>query len=188
MRAFPAAVGYYVAGRFAFLNLHASHVAANLLHHGVEMLLKTILSKDDSEKQIRGYYKQYRHSLGRIWEEIKRRNPGIDLTRHDRTIEALDPFEDIRYPEQAYAQGLPGINLSVQPNDLPAAGDPGHSRFSLSVNDVDRLVADLYQFTGPPNFILMGDAAARHYNEQNPCPLDDLMTVERIFANAAKES
>jgi hypothetical protein len=45
---------YYVAGRFATSNGFIP-VSANLLHHGVELLLKACLARDDSLETILAY-------------------------------------------------------------------------------------------------------------------------------------
>jgi hypothetical protein len=164
---------YYVAGRFAFLSQFVN-VAANLLHHGAELYLKAALSKDDPAPTIRSYGGRnalYGHSLARLWLEFKRRNPTAPLAAHDATVEALDKFEDIRYPDELLAGGAL-INFSVETPGLIAATQANPARtFTLVLADVDRLMADLYPYIGFETFVLSmhlgNEQAQTYYNLRN---------------------
>jgi len=109
---------YYISGRYSVIAGFLV-VQANILHHGVEMFLKAILSRADMPERIRQYGHQkkgYGHSLVRLWQELKARNPAIDFTSHDGTVAALDKFEDIRYPEELVSGGA---QIVVNIHDVP---------------------------------------------------------------------
>jgi hypothetical protein len=85
---------YYVAGRHAVLT-RLMPVAANLLHHAVEMYLKGALTPQFTPTEL---WKKFGHKLGNLWDAFKVNNGGADLDSFDSIIAALDKFEHIRYP------------------------------------------------------------------------------------------
>src|SRR5262245_19264953 len=87
---YSAGFRYYAAGRFAFLN-SLSPVDANLLHHGVEMMLKGRLTHVLTLKEMAKH--PYRHCLPAIWQTFRSLFPDDDLSRFDGVIEQLDEFE-----------------------------------------------------------------------------------------------
>src|SRR5882757_8871087 len=74
---FSSASQYYVAGRFA---VHAglNPVAANLMHHAVEMYLKGALLKSKA-KTLKELKDKFGHSLPKCWDAFKAQvnDPGL---------------------------------------------------------------------------------------------------------------
>jgi len=89
------AVQYYVAGRFA-ASAAFSPIHGNLLHHAVEMFLKTALIDIVDAKEMKH---SYGHDLIKLWERFKEKTADPAMDRFDETIRALHKFEKIRYPE-----------------------------------------------------------------------------------------
>lgn len=169
---------YYIAGRYAAL-AHFMVVHANILHHGVEMLMKASLAKGDSASRIREYghpKRGYGHSLGKLWQEVKIRNPRSDFARHDATVATLDKFEDIRYPEDLLRDGAQiVINLHDVPPAPPGNTTPTVPSFELSLPAVDRLMALLFELVKyNPEVLRMhlrSDHAVTYLNIHNSAPM-----------------
>jgi hypothetical protein len=64
---------YYVAGRFAVI-AQLSPVAANLLHHAIEMLLKGELAHLDEKQR-----KDMGHDLTKLWPAYKKQMAAEDV-------------------------------------------------------------------------------------------------------------
>ena len=101
MYLFQTGMQYYIAGRAAARG-RLIPVAGNLLHHGVEMLLKGELSKTLPLEEIK---KQYGHLLVKTWSTFKAMHSGQDLSGFDQLIVDLDHFEKIRYPDEYLKHG-----------------------------------------------------------------------------------
>jgi hypothetical protein len=91
---------YYVAGRFAALT--QLRIAANLLHHAIELLLKHGLLQQVPEARLPGEIKKlrqlpYMHNLDELWPEYKRSASNLHLARFDSTVTELNQWEDLRY-------------------------------------------------------------------------------------------
>jgi hypothetical protein len=142
---------YFVSGRYAAI-AGLTPVSGNLLHHAVEMLLKSCLARQDSADTIRKYhYKKpngYGHSLGALWAELKCRRPDIDGAQHDVTVAELDKFDGIRYPEPLMKAG--GY-LAIEIHDgTPAlSAHPAHlvPEYTLRLPPIDRLVECIFRMT-----------------------------------------
>jgi hypothetical protein len=153
-------------------------VQANILHHGVEMFLKAILSRADMPERIRQYGHQkkgYGHSLVRLWQELKARNPTIDFTSHDGTVAALDKFEDIRYPEELVSGGA---QIVVNIHDVPPVKSTNPAsvpEFELSLPAIDRLMALLFGLAHyNPETLRMhlrSEHAVSYHNLHNTSPM-----------------
>ena len=91
-------------GRAAALS-HCIFTTGNLLHHAVEMLLKGHLSKTVSLKDLASR-KKFGHKLSNSWAAFKGDFPADDLTEFDAMIDALNEFENIRYPDEILAHGV----------------------------------------------------------------------------------
>ena len=92
---------YYLAGRYA-VAAQLLPVAANLLHHAIEMLLKGELTHLD-EKQRRSMG----HDLTKLWPAYKKKIAAEDtLASFDPVIETLNKFEEIRYPDEMGSTGM----------------------------------------------------------------------------------
>jgi hypothetical protein len=85
-----AGMHYYVAGRYAvFAGLNP--IAANLLHHAVEMMLKGALAKKGMDlKALRGL----NHDVSKIWREFTAQY-AIDGSAFGSVIAELQKFETI---------------------------------------------------------------------------------------------
>jgi hypothetical protein len=87
---------YYVAGRYGVFAA-LMPVAANLHHHGIEMLLKGALSKTMTLKDMKD---KLGHRLEKTWVEFKTVAKDSSLSRFDKVIDELNKFEEIRYPDK----------------------------------------------------------------------------------------
>ena len=102
---------YYATARFA-MHAQRSYVCGNLFHHAVEMLLKgELLQRGVSLDEL----KRTGHSLRRLWRMYKAYYPKADLERHNRIINRLDKYEEIRYPNPA----LGSIGVAMEWSDEP---------------------------------------------------------------------
>jgi hypothetical protein len=167
---------YYIAGRFSVL-ARFMIVDANIFHHGAEMFMKAILSKADSVAQIKKYWTVYRHSLAKLWQEVKSRHPTIDFTSHDATVTSLDKFEELRYPEGLLTGGaLIVVNIHDVPV-LPSSNPLPVPRFELSLPAMDRLMALLFPLTNYNSDALRthisgaGAHAITYFNLDNTAPM-----------------
>jgi hypothetical protein len=106
---------YYVAGRYA-VAAGLNPVAANLLHHAIEFLLKGTLAKTRTLDQLR----RHLHKLPPLWNEFKMTVGGKNLDRFDAAITALHAFEDLRYPDEALKNGMASV---IKSHRLPIAAD-----------------------------------------------------------------
>ena len=172
-----AAAFYYIAGRYSvvagFMIVHA-----NILHHGAEMFIKAVLARHDTADRIREYghpKRGYGHSLGKLWQDLKVRNPGRDFTPHDPTVAALDKFEDIRYPEKLLKNGA---QIVINLHDVPpmASSNLGNvPGFELSLPAIDRLMALLFELVEySPEVMRMhlkSEHAVRYHNLYNTSPM-----------------
>ena len=137
-RYFEAGVGYYLTGRFAWL-AGAVPVAGNLFHHAVEMFLKGHLAATTTEEERKGLS----HNLPRTWVQYKRTVLDATLDQFDGIIEAVDHFENLRYPEKVenYIVQFASTGPFIYPTG-PAVG-MSTPTFTVVVNEIDALVAEL---------------------------------------------
>ncbi len=140
---FTTATHYYVSARYAHFGSMIP-TAGNLFHHAIEMYLKGHLSLKLNERER----KKLRHSLWQIWRRFKRDVGDPTLDKFDSIIKALDKFEDIRYPEKLLRLGA-NINFGLA--RLPPGPSTTGGRqplYELYVQEIDELVAILFQKTG----------------------------------------
>jgi len=148
---------YYATARFA-MHAQRSWVCGNLFHHAVETLLKAGLSKNgkslsELERMV--------HRLKKLWRAYKADHPKADLERHNKTINRLDKFEDIRYPNPA----LHSVGVSVQWSGDPAemktyGGLKTPKQYAVVVSDIDDLVVDVLKTSSWNPGPLMGSNQA----------------------------
>jgi hypothetical protein len=137
---FSSASQYYVAGRlavFAALN----PVAANLMHHAVEMYLKGALLKSKT-KTLMELKQQLGHSLPKCWEAFKAQVNDPALNKFDDVVSEIHKYEELRYPDEN-SKGMQSMFDVVRwtPPSLPTtAMDPVPS-YRLCLPDVDELIA-----------------------------------------------
>jgi hypothetical protein len=156
---------YHVTGRFAFMaGLHP--VAANLLHHAVEFVLKGALSKSQSMENLR----KHLHRLPDVWNAFKTETGNTTpLARFDTVITTLHAHWDLRYPDDVLRHGMELITSThrgslpanfpfVSPGMLPAdvtseinkrlATLPKVKRYDeLCLQDVDELIEAIFVTT-----------------------------------------
>ena len=66
-------------------------IYGNLLHHAVEMFLKTALVGVVRSEEMRS--KRYGHDLEKLWQRFKAKEADPALDIFDATISDLNPFE-----------------------------------------------------------------------------------------------
>jgi hypothetical protein len=140
---------YYIAGRFS-VSAHLNPVAANLLHHAVECILKGSLSKTQTLSRLR----KYSHEIEPLWEAFKSEIGDASLGRFDPTVAALHTYEDLRYPDKALKDGMGSAisshrSLKIPPEmaaemDRLRAGLPSVQEYELCLQDVDELVEAIF--------------------------------------------
>jgi hypothetical protein len=118
------------------------------------MLLKADLAKHGKSLDD---LRRMRHSLKKLWRAYKRNYPVVDLSRHDRTINRLDKFEDIRYPDPSLVSIGVNIAWSGEPGEVKVYGRGMRSpkQYTVVVSDVDDLVADIIRTSSwnPSGFV-----------------------------------
>jgi hypothetical protein len=134
---------YYVLGRFATAHGFIS-VNANVLHHGIELLLKACLAKDDPIETIRLYgnrKKGYYHDIVQLWQEFKLRQKVPPPVEFDAIVEGLHEFEHIRYPEFLIRDGAM-IRIDIFDVDNPPNENPTmrEKQYALNLPEIDRLM------------------------------------------------
>lgn len=146
MEFFRLGFQYYTAGRFAFAARH-HRVAANLLHHAVEMMIKGHLARTATLAQLKGYG----HGLPKLRAQLKESAASrVMLAGLDPVIASLHRFESIRYPGPDLDQG---IDLFFAPTGdaAPTSGedtDDSPMRLDLILGNVDRLVRTILDVAG----------------------------------------
>jgi len=147
---------YYIAGRFATAHRFVP-VSANLLHHGVELLLKACLAKDDPLEEIREYGRVktgYSHDIVRLRQEFKVRQSSPVPAEFDAVVEGLHAFEEIRYPETLIRQGGT-ISIGIFEVEEPIRTSGEGNVYVLMLPQIDRLMGLLFTASGgnPPVFL-----------------------------------
>jgi hypothetical protein len=153
---------YYVAGRYGVF-ARLMPVAANLQHHGIEMLLKGALANTMTLPQMKA---RLGHRLEDAWTAFKAAAPDpAALSRFDDVVSELNKFEEIRYPDELLAHGAL-MNFEVIRAGAatgPASGAPV-PQYKLCLEDLDELVAEIFKIAGrnPDAFLrtemMKGDA------------------------------
>ena len=133
---FELATQYYAAGRWG-LQVHLMPVGANLLHHAVEMYLKAHLCQTMSTTDLK---QKIGHSLTRAWDEFKRIVNDSQLTRFDPTIQELNKFENLRYPDTVSKEGATIIWSSTPAKVSIHTADAKAQQYRLSLPHVDELI------------------------------------------------
>jgi hypothetical protein len=133
---------YYIAGRYGVF-ARLMPVAANLHHHGIEMLLKGALSRSTSPKEMKT---RLRHKLDEIWEAFKAMANDAALERFDRAIHELNRFEDIRYPDKLLENGA-SMMFDVTKAGTAHSFISGTSapQYKLCLEELDELVAEIFK-------------------------------------------
>jgi len=172
VHAFGLGLQYLASGRFAAA-AHFIPVAANLLHHSIEMFLKGCLVQhvgfDNLPKGRNG------HDLEGLWVIFRKYVTDTTLSRFDILIAELHKFEHIRYPENLLREGgMLSIGFLSGVRNTQILG-PKHPEYQISINDVDSLVEELFR-VGNVNaefygFKLRQEHASKYFGFQNLSPL-----------------
>jgi hypothetical protein len=161
------AVAYYGLGRFAALT-HTTIVSGNLLHHAVEMIIKAALARSLSLREL----KDLRHSLTKLWAKLKPTSSTLADARFRRTINQLDVFERLRYPDVGLKKGYEIYHGIFRGSDPSSSGwaKPAPNKYILVLNDVDSLFAAVFRAASlnPPAFIPQDADRARWIKRDNP--------------------
>ena len=159
---------YYAMARFA-MHAQRSYVCGNLFHHAVELLLKGGLVK--SGKSL-AELTRMRHNLKKLWRAYKADHSGAGLERHDKTINRLDKYEDIRYPNPTLHSIGVSLAWSGDPPEVKTSGGlRSPKQYPVIVSDIDDLVADVIRTSSWNPGVFMGtngaalDAIRRHNNQ-----------------------
>ncbi len=156
---------YDIAGRFATAN-GFTPVCANLLHHGVELLMKARLARDDSVKTIREYghkNKGYGHDIPRLWVEFKGRRGFAVPAEFDKIIEGLHAFEDIRYRVHLIDHGaMISFGLFDVLEPTCDNGQRPERSYSLQLPQIDRLMGLLFEASGGNPKVFLQEITAGH--------------------------
>jgi hypothetical protein len=149
-------------------------IHGNLLHHAVEMYLKTALVGVVSLEDMK---RKYVHNLKRLWRRFKEKEADPALNRFDSTIRALHAFENLRYPDT-----IPDAAIA-----LSIAWDPSHSitlsgtaakrtrKYEIVISDVDHLVIEIMKRAqlNPKYFVTtIGSSGRTALAYQNPRAAD----------------
>jgi hypothetical protein len=149
---------FYVAGRFAIAH-GFTPVGANILHDGVELLLKACLAHDDPLDRILDYWhpkRGYGHDIVRLWQDFKARRDSPVPAEFDAVVEALHAFRDIAYPEKLIRDGAMILIDIFDVPELPSNGNQGREpMYRLKLPQIDRLMGVLFDASGanPPAFL-----------------------------------
>jgi hypothetical protein len=137
------ALEYYVVARFSAL-AGFTLIAGNLYHHAVEMILKSRLSETHTTAELI----KWSHNLQKLWPVYlkERGNPSLD--KFNGTIQELNEFESIRYPEKVINEGAQ-ITFSMTVSERPTvlvdhSGAPKVPTYHLSIQELDLLIAELF--------------------------------------------
>ena len=119
-------------------------VAANLLHHGIEMLLKGELSKTMTPEQLKV---ELMHNLPKIWRRFKAQVSDSSLDRFDKTIKELSKYNDIRYPD--YQSGMSAMfditRVGAAQSFVSGKIVANVRKYNLCLEDIDDLVCEIFR-------------------------------------------
>ena len=172
VQAFDLGLQYLVAGRFATASW-CMPVAANLLHHAIEMFLKGCLVEAVGFSGLpRG---RNGHDLRALWRLCLEQFSGENLDRFTDTIGDLDRFEQIRYPETLIRHGaLIGIGFPSGARHVQLQGQKT-PEYQVSVDDIDALVGALFKVgrVNPAFYSMRFDQehAKKYFEFRNRIPL-----------------
>jgi hypothetical protein len=124
-------VEYYIAGRQAALLQHM--VAANLLHHALEMTLKAPFREFMAPGQLAN---QFGHDLPKLWSEFKFHANDARLDRYDQLVDQLNPWDEFRYPDFEKTSTL---MLEVSRSSIPYQPLKGKTNYVVCLEDFDEL-------------------------------------------------
>ena len=158
---------YYITARFATINALGT-VAGHLAHHAIDMFLRAALVETTTEQERL----VLSHNLPKIWQQYKQLTANPALDTFDRTINDLDRFENIRYPDRIIRYGMT-LEVGLDRNTSPTK--PNELRYQLVLGELDELVKLIFQTSGIDAASLVLSVvqpdALRYLSEQNRIPL-----------------
>jgi hypothetical protein len=156
---------YYIAGRYA-VSAGLVPVAGNLLHHAIEMFLKGGLCAHTTEAERR----RLGHELADNWSAFKTRLSATHLGKFDPVIDALDKFEDIRYPENIIQNGMGVIFQFGKTTPTAMSGQVATvPQYELFVGEIDALVKAIFDVSSvnPKAFVPTQPDGQTYLKRQN---------------------
>ncbi len=201
-------IEYYIAGRYATY-AYLTPICSNLLHHSIEMLLKSALAYEASWKYIRSFrnFPGSGHDIRVLWWKFLHRpklkgegkhlpdyepDATVLLTMYGKLIEELHQWENVRYPEKLIVDGG-AFNVSsildLQPHEMTTGGNPYMTRYQLVLPQIDRLVTYLFKETHlNPNFTSRWNQyAAAYLWLHNGAPPIPQPTAANVIAQSPPE-
>jgi hypothetical protein len=144
---------YYLSARFCLLSrLH--HIAGNVFHSAIEMFLKGELVRVIELEKL----KKIGHDLKKLWRHFVINNrTDIDLQSDTASIEQIDLFERIRYPDNLISEGME-LQVTIHPGDhIESDGVIQLPTYRLSLALMDRLIIRIIDAStlNPPFFLSM---------------------------------
>ena len=122
---------------------HCLPVAGTILHHAVEMLLKCGLVESYPLAKL----KSFGHSLPRLWVEFKALADDHALTAHDWTVNELDKFEQLRYPDLMVTDGMQ-VSMVMRNADFSELPHGPQPPFHLVLENIDQLTSAISMACG----------------------------------------
>jgi hypothetical protein len=133
------ATQYYVAGRLA-ARAGLLPVYGNLLHHAVEMFLKTALVGVVTLKEIKD---KFSHNLQKLWTAFKEKEGHPSLDRFDATIQALHEFEELRYPDTIPHPAIM-VAITWKPEHaVKSSGTAAAHHYEFFISEVDGIIIEI---------------------------------------------
>lgn len=159
---------YYLTGRFAAF-AGQTPVVGNLMHHAIEMFLKGALSKSMTLPEMKG---KLGHQLKKAWQMFKGGANDPALDQFDATIDMLDAFEDIRYPDEIITKGAAlQIDIHKAAPVMPEfEGGYTVPHYMFSLEEVDELVSVIFKAASrnpTAYFLSLGEDTKRYLKQHN---------------------
>ena len=117
-------------------------VPGNLFHHAVEMLLKGLLSRTVSLKDLKDR-KKFGHSLLKLWPAFKALFPVENLIEFDQMIDELERFESIRYPDEILKHGAQTVIGRGRGRPMVSSSRT-EPQYQIGMGDVDAFFGRLF--------------------------------------------
>lgn len=135
------AVQYYIAARYSAL-AGLSLVAGVLYHHAVEMMLKARLSEKHTTEEL----ESWGHNLQELWRVYLTERGNNTLRQFYGTIQQLNAFEKIRFPEKMVQEGA-DISFSMakgqRPKLIGRCEAPRVPSYHFAIQELDSLMSEL---------------------------------------------
>ena len=151
---------YYVAGRYAVF-AHLTPVAANLLHHAIEMYLKGCLVGTLTLDQMK---KKCGHDLLKTWQHFKSKTGDPTLDQFDGAVSNLNNYETIRYPNPIITKGMICV-IGFGATASSVASERPEPQYHLDVEAIDSLARVLFKHASfnPTTFAMSLASTGREY-------------------------